>query len=606
MFCYHPTFKFIQLHKNLSDTIEDGSDLYRLKTEDGFEIRKLYLKLLNKTIGSDELKFLLSVYGEIESMKFFRKKGKIKNRGFVTFKDASSASCALINRKQFSRLFMLLPGDTWTQPDYERTQKTEEENGKSEIEALEIFEILNDDCLLHVMKFLDILEVLSLKRVCEKFAELCEIHLKSIKQLNFTNIHGRKKLTLHEGKLVLESVGKNISSLSISSDKFYNQRILNFIPKYLKSLKHLHLTGFKLDCPSFWDQISVLLPSLETLDLSDNSEIDENFLKSFKNSKPSLKFLNVTNCNVNGSFLPLVTFVESINVSGCRHINGKQLLIFVEENKSLKSLIISKCPNIFGRDVNEVLQNVPHLEFLSLNNYYIDEETSRLVIPNINTIRNLKHILIQNINFPPCDQLLRTINLDNCIESLNISYGNLTLTTIYAISTMKHLKKLVMNFKNSVPEDLVDYLMKLDKLEEIHMSCCSYISPANVLRLLLLPNLKFLDISRCYGFSNEFVFEAFKILKENQPRNLFIMNVGQTEIDQSINKTPELNGSQNILQLSWKTMKDLEHDYDIDEENNKLENVNHQEYFSIDDIINILSNIDECDPSLVEIIKRNL
>lgn len=594
----------------LIDAIEDGTNLYRLRTEDGVEVKKLYIKLLDQSVGSDEIMFLLSVYGTIDEIQIFGKSSKsgwkMRNRGFVTFAKSSDASCALINRKKFSEVLALSAADTWNQPDYEEMKSESFYEQICDQSGSQLFESLNDDCLLHVVSFLDVTDVLNLKKVCIKFHELSEIHFKTVKVLNFTNVKGKKKMTLHEAKMVLETVGHNVNKASINSDKFYNQRILNFVPKYLTNLKHLHLTGFKLESSSFWDQMSKTLLNLETLDLSDNSEINENFLKSFRKALSKLKALNVSNSNVNGSFLKLLPSIKVLNVSGCRHVNGKQLVEFVEMNQNLKSLNISKCPNIYGKDINELLKKIPNCRELWLNNYYIDDVTSRFVFPSINPLVTLKELTICNINFPPCDQLLRTINLENSIEVLNISYGNLSLTSVYAISTMKRLKKLIMNFKNSVPEDLVDYLMELEDLEEFHMSCCSYLSPANILRLMLLPNLKFLDISRCYGFTNEFIVEAIERLKERKPRKLFMMHVGQTEIAKNVLDTPELKNCRKILHLKWESTKDIEHDYDIDEENNRMETVNQQEYFTLDDIINILSNIDDCDPSLVATIKKNL
>lgn len=253
-------------------------------------------------------------------------------------------------------------------------------------------------------------------------------------------------------------------------------------------------------------------------------------------------------------------------------------------NKNLKSLNLGKCPNIYGRALNEMLTHSQHLVSLTLNNYYIDEDTSKFIIPNINAMVDLKEICIQNINYPPCDQLLRTINLKNSVEILNISYGNLTLTTVYAISTMTHLRKLIMNFKTSVCEDLIEYLMDKEKLEEIHIAGCSYLSPENVIRLLELKALKFLDISRCYGFTNEFIVEASKILAATQPRDRFVMHVGQTEIDPMIYEQNEFaSNCRQFLTLKWQTTKDVEHDYDIDEEDkyNRTEQQTH-ECFNLD------------------------
>lgn len=63
--------------------------------------------------------------------------------------------------------------------------------------------------------------------------------------------------------------------------------------------------------------------------------------------------------------------------------------------------------------------------------------------------------MIHNLNYPPSDQLFQTINLENWIDFLDISYGYLTLTSVYTIITMKSSKKLVVNLKSSVFDDSV-------------------------------------------------------------------------------------------------------------------------------------------------------
>lgn len=505
-------------------------------------------------------------------MKIGREKCRMKNRGFVTYALACDATRALVHRKNFKEFFTLTAADSWLQPDYVKSVENIFINPSIIQNSSKLLTTLNDDCLLHIMSFLDPLDVFTLKKVCWKFFELSEFYFRTIKSLNFMEIKGKKKLTLLEAKIVSDKIGKNIKNLTVNSDKFNNQRILNFIPKYFRNVKVLKLIGFKLENVNFWQQMKKILLNLEILDLSDNSLIDESFLNCFINNDKKLKALNVSNSNVYGDFLEKVQFIESLNISECRNINGRQLIPYLKANENLKALNLGKCPNVYGRALNEMLTHALHLKSLTLNNYYIDEDTSRFIIPNINSMQNLEELCIQNINYPPCDQLLRTINLKNSIETLNISYGNMTLTTVYAISTMKYLKKLIMNFKTSVSDDLIEYLTDKEKLEEIHIAGCSYLSPENVLRLIEIKTLKFLDISRCYGFTNEFIIEASKILKSSQPRDRFLMHVGQTEIEPSVYEENELaNDCRKYLTLKWTTTKDLEHDYDIDEENNRTE-----------------------------------
>lgn len=264
-----------------ADAIEHGSDLYSLKTEDGFKVKKLYIKIIDSSISSDEVELLLSIYGPIEEFKIGLGKCRMKNRGVVTYAMACDATRALVNRKNFKEYFSLNAADSWLQPDYHSNLKAQSFDNSIDNSSSLLLSSLDDDCLIHVMSFLDPLDILTLKKVCAKFFELSDFYFRTIKSLNFMEMKGKKKMTLLEVKLICEKVGKNVKKLTVNSDKFNNQRILNFIPKYFPNLKHLNLIGFKLDSVSFWQQMKRILVELETLDLSDNSLIDESFLNCF-------------------------------------------------------------------------------------------------------------------------------------------------------------------------------------------------------------------------------------------------------------------------------------------------------------------------------------
>lgn len=599
----------------LLDTIEQGSEIYRLKNEDGVEIRKLYLKLVDTSLTSNDVRFLLSVYGNIESIDIFgeiacKKRRKMRNRGFITFSNCFEATAALINRKKLMNVLNLSPADTWLQPDYLK----KEDFGKSleEIDDFmdsDLLQKLNDDCLLHIMTHLDVLDVLNLQKVCRKFEELSKIHLRSIRSVDFAKVKGKKKITLHESRMIFRSIGKPVYAVSVNSEKFNGRRVLNFIPKYFRDLQFLKLKGFKLDSEVFWKQMGKITSNLHSLDLSDNSEIHENFLGKVDSKSRKLISLSVANSNINGSFISTLPLVRELNVSGCRFVNGRQLIEFISRNEHLISLNIAKCPNVYGQELNELLQKFKCCETLALNNYYVDEITSRFIIPNINKLDRMRNLTICNVNFPPSDQLLRTINFDhNRIERLNISYGSLSLTSVYALSTMKHLRSLTMNFKNNVPDDLVDYLIELRCFEELRISGSSHVSPTNTLRLFSMENFRCLDVSRCYGYTNNFVIQVMEVVRNRKANFITELVVGQTEIDIDVTHSNGMENYRKYLLLNWDAAKNLEHDYDIDEENkySRRESIADQENLTVDDIINILSSIDECDEKMVESIKKFL
>ena len=528
------------------------------------------------------MKFIFSIYGEIEDIEFIKSEVKMKNKnnyGFITFKECSVATKVLVNRKKLDEYFVIMPADSWHQPEYQNMSL----NLCCTFKDPNLISTLNDDCLLKIVSFLDLHEVMTFRNVCRKFEDVAEVYCKHQRTLDFSKIKSKNKLSLMDARNIMNNVGDHIQSLSISSEKFNNQRVLQLMSKHLNNVVNLKITGFKLD-KVFWRQMRNILLKLESLDVSDNRNINEEFLNCFKKkgTEKCLRKLNLSNNVLNGNCLINLKSITDLNISDCNNINGKNLKEFVKLNDGLKTLDISKCSNLYGNDVNEVLEKLLELESLSLNNYYIDDVNSGVSIPNVNKLVKLKHLHVHNIYYPPTDQLLKTINIENIIETLNISYGQLAQTSVNAIFTMRHLKKFVMNFKHSLPDDLVEYLLTMEHLEEIHVAGCSNISSNNVLRFIRLQNLKLLDISRCYGFNNNFIFEVISILKENNYEKKLEIFVGGTEIDTNILDHPLVIEMKNVLDIKLTTTKDLAHDYDIDEENNNKAEVIPQEFFNID------------------------
>ena len=406
-------------------------------------MRKLYVKCLVPTLNVHEMKFIFSIYGEIEDIEFIKSEEKIKNKnnyGFITFKECSVATKVLVNRKKLDEYFVIMPADSWHQPDYHKTSS----DSCCTFKDPDLISTLNDDCLLKILSFLDLHEVMTFKNVCKKFEDVAEVHCKHQRTLDFSKIKSKNKLTLMDARNILDHIGHHVQSLSISSEKFNNQRVLQQLSKHLKNVVNLKLTGFKLD-KVFWRQMRNVLLKLESLDVSDNRNINEEFLNCFKgkSTRKCLRKLNLSNNVLNGNCLLNLKAITHLNISECNKISGKNLKEFVKLNEGLKTLDISKCSNLYGNDVNEALGKLLQLEKLSLNNYYIDDVNSGVCIPNVDMLVKLKHLHVHNIYYPPTDQLLKTINRENVIETLIVSYGQLAQTSVNSIFTMRHLKKFV-------------------------------------------------------------------------------------------------------------------------------------------------------------------
>lgn len=415
----------------------------------------------------------------------------------------------LINRQRLSEYFEIRPADSWHQPDYvysttnlkskkiksNSTSTVSEESSSSESPAITNILQLNNDCLLKIFSHLDIYNLILLINVCTRFSDLVQIHLKTTKSLNFDQLKANSKLTLLDLRNILFHVGPHLKNLSINSSSFNsnnNDRVLQMVAFYCKRLDTVKINGFKIN--KYAKPLKNIITKVLELDLSDNSEMSDDFLNFRRNEK--IQKLNLSNNNLlNGKCLLNLKSLTCLNISNCRNINGKHLKEFCKVNQ-LKELDISECNNLNGNDVNEILLKYSkNLESLNLNNFYAD--TNEIIIPNISGLENLKNLQICNVHYPGEDQLLTTLNPENKIEILEIPYGNLTLPTLNSLIQMRSLKKLNLNFKKSFLNENEELLLwhvfeNNRNLEEINLAETSFANLCILNAVLLLENLMFL------------------------------------------------------------------------------------------------------------------
>lgn len=453
-----------------------------------------------------------------------------------------------MNRHRLHELFVIHAADSWHQPDliHPRSVRDSSENQESPAnspkDSKTSLENLNEYCLLTIVSFLDPFELVSLRNVCTRLAQVADTQLKSIRELNITSLKQQKKITLMEMRHLFYYAGKSARRLIISSEKFdsaNSTRILQLIPKYCKNLQYLQLTGFRLNL-DVWRKFSHLLRNLKFLDLSDSCELRDDAFNCYKKGTHQLKELKLANNNlVTGKFLGNLKGLVKLDISNCQNIDGKHLKTFSSNNplKTLKCLNISHNNNLLEADVNLILKNLsPSLESLTLNNYYFGQQDEIRPLC-LKSLESLKFLNIVNIFFPTEDQPLDTLCSYSKIEELQLTSGKLTESSLCAVSNLKNLKKLILNSKTPAESHLetlmVDFLIEIEGLQEVHLKDCSFVNLSEIFRLIEFSrSLKYLDLTKYYGLNNENILEVFEIL-EAQRKPLKLV-VSQTEVDYKV------------------------------------------------------------------------
>lgn len=327
-------------------------------------------------------------------------------------------------------------------------------------------------------------------------------------------------------------------------DKLINLKEINFEKSFSKYL----------NIDIFFKKI-FLLKKLEIITFRDNSidfiyltNIDLNYLNT---SVKKLRLLD--GCELYNSNLDyLIGYFPNLNdLRLCALMNIDNYYLnfsFIDYCKNLTHLSLLECSINDEALLKLCKNNIPKLEYLSLDFNFFDNET------NLDTFfydLNLKHL---------------SLSYNGKLFNLNF-ISKLTKLTYLNFSTDKHFSSiLTTNFPTSLTylkltknektiESQLFNLNNLSLLKILDLSYCHFFDDLkmNCLRLDLFTNLLELNLSNCYLKSGKYIFNCFKLIKlelvGNDLRSNFIKSItcltNLTELN--LSKNPKLGCKYSIV-----------------------------------------------------------
>ncbi|XP_031635013.1 uncharacterized protein LOC116348241 [Contarinia nasturtii] len=381
----------------------------------------------------DQMNVLLRKFGDIESIEMVANK---TSEAYVTFVSDRNAYLAYLQCKYSKKdgarqRFDVQPANTWEQPQ-ERTNDASFQNDM-DVDKYnpEIF-ALNEDCLLHMCKFLDLDSLVSLAYVCKKFHTL-------LHQRWFPNI--RKYVLKNEGVRTLAKVrrtmlciGRHITDLSYESD--YDEEV-NRTPKYLEVIAqnvgpqirraYLSLEFNRDDCISI---LKPMLQHLESLRVNDFNEDQPTYDIDFHALCPNLVEFEV---NVE---MPMIACCKPWSSLKCISVppwtmKTKTFISFIKQNPQLTSLhfdlpetnkrivavntylpALEKLSIRFRSSITLVAKNFACLNGQKLSEIKVTDLSSeqiQSVISHLSTFKSLRKI---------CVSMSSSNSINSCSESL--------------------------------------------------------------------------------------------------------------------------------------------------------------------------------------------
>ncbi|XP_063705651.1 uncharacterized protein LOC134834798 [Culicoides brevitarsis] len=402
---------------------------------------------------------------------------------------------------------------------------------KSEELNMTKFMDLNDDCLLHLLRFFDVFGLMQLRGICSRLDNLI---LQSRKRFGIVNL---KELNLHpfpfkEEKIleILEFLGPQIKELEFSSTFHYfiedKSVIFDCITENFTILETFHLEINMLDIKLI-EKFAPIVKRLKSLTLG-GYEIDDQLSMCFLNA--SLEELKIEGCNekITKKFFENVSNLKSLTIYECSNLTSSCYIEILKHNLKLKKLTLNV--NSEGYPYNHLknLEGSHNLVNFIVNNLQEIEELSfDIFSPNASLFADLPNLKVLNILQQSADyssisrelnKLLEKLIEKNFIEKLSITTEFYSPINLNLVNKLTNLKELSLY---GTPELDENDLIKLQTLENLEMLAIENLVKTTSVFCLLEPLKKLQKLKLEGSFvTPKFFRQLISLLRrlENRPK----------------------------------------------------------------------------------------
>lgn len=340
-------------------------------------------------------------------------------------------------------------------------------------------EVLNDDVLLEILKYLNILDIISYRQVCSRFETNADNHL-ARKCKHFRIDAGLDQ----KAKEIIKNLGPHLKTLHLVSvhslkraDKLYRQ--MQAIHKYCKQLTSLtietrHWYGA---IPLIRSQMNKMhFEHLRTLELH-NIKMDKEL--DMSSAFPQLDVLKLDSItNFTGQSLIGLNHLMVLHLNACGQLRPNFLYDFFKaKGKSLHDIVVHRCREIDEIILNEIVANLPNIELVSL----IFSYTASFDPSTLHCLQNVKTLSLHNFQTYDVNRFITLLATGNRLERWQINGENFK---IYQLDG-----------------SAIDKLERSTNLTELSFVKCNFITDELLYHLGRHLNLRKFSIQDCWGFS---------------------------------------------------------------------------------------------------------
>lgn len=391
------------------------------------------------------------------------------------------------------RRLVVRPADVWHQPDFKDMHQLAVDE-RVEQNVLGTVLMLNDDCLLNVLKYLPMADLLRAERACWRFRSVAEMIYKTHKVFDPEPYQTFSILQLRS---LLYNVGPYVQHLHI---KFYltnrNVQALRFAAQYCTHVTELHLSGIEVSYKI--KNLQNLFRHLTKLEMEACSITDQSLIYLMRLAEnQSIAELNLSsNIELTGKCLSAFHHVRVANLSGCREMQCRYVHEFIKWNQALEDLNIVSCEGINSECV-QVIAKLPALRKLAMSNGYA-KIASAQTYTTLRQLKTLTHLKIAYVHFGEMDGLLLELSREVPLQFLDLSAGLLSAACLEALLHMKTLRGLVLSRMKNCDNDVLLKIAKLRTLEEFSIASCHDVTDEGVAEVVRLnPRMRLLNLISC-------------------------------------------------------------------------------------------------------------
>lgn len=422
------------------------------------------------------------------------------------------------------RKLVIRPADLWHQPDFKDVhQMSVDERVVQNVEGSVL--MLNDDCLLKILRYLGPRDLLRAEKACWRFRNVAEMIYKTYKVFNSEDHLLLKALELRS---LIYNIGPYVETLKIKFH-FLNRKlqVLRFAAQYCTNVKALHLCGIEVSYTM--RNIQNLFRNLTKLEVEACSVNDKNlsYLMRATENKTVTELNLTSNQNLTGRCLPVFSNLRVANLYACSGLQPKYFVEFLRENATLEELNIVLCEQINEECIREVAK-LGALKKLAISNGYNGIASTAAYSP-LKQLTTLTHLRIGYVNYGVLDALLLEFSHEVPLQYLDLTSGHMTKSCLEALLNFKTLRGLVLNRKKDCDDDVLRQIARLRTLEELSIASCHNVTDDGVREVVRLnPKLRQMDVSSCQYLSPDLIPELVAITK-GRPQVL-TLRVGGTSI----------------------------------------------------------------------------